>query len=252
MGRVNCKCLHCTMKISLFLLALTVASGIAVNVDGLDSEIKGLDQLDQELEDFILEEDDEEEDEFDEDEDEDEEQSSLVRSLLFIEGRSGICTGKAKGGCTKKGGVCVTEPFADNCKAIHGDVGKLKKQGCLSKDCQCCVPPPTCSGKIKKSCSKNGGYCVLKPFKSNCRGGTLNKKACKSKFCQCCTPGATGGNKETTPAKPATTEAAPPQTTPPPPTTTPPPPPTTLPPPPPTTTPAPPPTTIKPTTPKPT
>ncbi|CAL4107097.1 unnamed protein product, partial [Meganyctiphanes norvegica] len=258
-----------TMKISLLLLALVAGLAANVDADKRNGDIQELTDVDQDSEDFLLEEDDdEEEDDFDDD-DEEEEQSSLVRSLPFLEGRNGVCAGKAKGSCKKQGGECVTAPFADNCKAIHGDAGKLKKQSCSGKDCQCCVPPPTCSGKIKKPCSKNGGHCVLKPFKSNCKGGTLDKKTCKSKHCQCCIPPPTTAPPPTTlpqasstlilcrrgrcfftttkSPQPTTTPPPPPTTTPPPPPTTiPPPPPTTIPPPPPTTTPPPPPTTTPP------
>merc|ERR1719370_2400235 len=109
-----------------------------------------------------------------------------------------------KGGCKKKGGVCVTAPFKDNCIAILGAKYQLKKRACKSKDCQCCAPPPTCNGKIKKACSKQGGFCVTTPFKKNCKGGALNKKRCKSKHCQCCVPGPTTPRPSTL-AEPATT-----------------------------------------------
>merc|ERR1712121_229695 len=97
--------------------------------------------------------------------------------------------------------------------ALLGGKGKLKKKACKSKDCQCCAPPPTCIGKIKKPCSKNGGFCVVKPFKQNCKGGSLNKKHCKSKNCQCCIPGPTTPRPPT--EKPTTAEpTTPKQTTP--------------------------------------
>merc|ERR1719167_1001219 len=128
--------------------------------------------------------------------------------MLQLSGRQSVCDGKIKGSCKKKGGVCVTKPFTDNCIATLGSSYKLYKKACKSKDCQCCAPPPTCSGKIKKACSKGGehgpGYCIMKPWKTNCKGGTILKQACKTKHCRCCIPGPTTPpltTKPTTPGK---------------------------------------------------
>jgi len=200
------------------LIALLLAVGAVEGHQEKDIEAFEKEDEDQDNVDYA---DDELEDDDDDDDDEDfeeEEGESSLLSMLQLNGRQqGVCQGKIKGSCKKAGGVCVTAPFKDNCIAHLGSAYKLKKKACKSKDCQCCAPPPSCNGKLKKKCSKDGGFCVVKPFKTNCKGGKLDKKACKSKHCQCCIPGPTTPRPDTTqPPAPTTTvkETTTPPTTP--------------------------------------
>jgi len=185
--------LEVLLAASLLIVVVTATSEAKLEaLDNIANNEEALQNNFADEEDAFDEENDDDDEDEDDAEDNDLEQSGLL-SMLQLNGRDGKkknkCNGKAKNRCNRKGGSCVDAPFQEHCEEIYGSGGRLIKRACKSKHCQCCAPP-TCNGKIKKPCSKRGGVCVSKPFKSNCNdlGGKLhhNIRSCQSIHCQCC------------------------------------------------------------------